>query len=61
MGVVYMAEDIKLNRTVALKLLPLELTSDSESKEHLLREAQAGSALNNGIQTIFYIKEDLRW
>lgn len=55
MGVVYKAEDTKLKRTAALKLLSLELSSDPESKEHLLREAQAGSARNNRIQTIFYI------
>ncbi len=44
MGVVYKAEDTKLERTVALKFLATHLVGDDEGRERFLREAKAAAA-----------------
>ncbi|MGD9489636.1 MAG: protein kinase [Calditrichaceae bacterium] len=58
MGIVYMAEDIKLGRKVALKFLPPELTRDEESKKRFIHEALAVSKLEHtNICSIYEINE----
>lgn len=47
MGEVYRAEDAKLGRTVAIKLLPVEFTKDAERVRRFEQEARSASALNH--------------
>jgi len=58
MGEVYLVEDTKLKRRVALKFLPAQLASDEEFKMRFKREAQAAAALNHpNIITIHEVAE----
>jgi eukaryotic-like serine/threonine-protein kinase len=58
MGEVYRARDPKLNRDVALKVLPAAAALDGERRERFQREAQAIAALNHpNIVTIYSVED----
>ena len=58
MGEVYVAEDTKLGRRVALKILPSEVAADAERRKRFEREAKAVAALNHpNIVTMFSVEE----
>ncbi len=58
MGEVYLAEDAKLDRKVALKFLPAQMSAQPDAKARFLQEARAASALNHpNVCTIYDIQE----
>jgi serine/threonine protein kinase/tetratricopeptide (TPR) repeat protein len=59
MGEVYRADDLKLRRPVAVKLVAPSVIADADARERLLREARAASVLNHPhIVTVHAIEED---
>jgi serine/threonine protein kinase len=58
MGIVLKAEDTKLKRVVALKLLPADLSRSLEARERFVREAQSAAALDHpNICTVYEVEE----
>ncbi len=58
MGVVYLAEDTRLKRNVAIKFLPEHIASDPEQKRRFETEAQAAASLNHPNITTIHAIED---
>ncbi len=59
MGIVYLAEDTKLKRKVAIKFLPRQITADDDDRRRFEIEAQAAASLNHlNITTIYAIEEE---
>jgi len=58
MGVVYLAEDLKLGRKVAIKFLPNYISINSEEHERFKIEAKAAAALNHTNITIIHAIEE---
>jgi serine/threonine protein kinase len=58
MGIVYLALDTRLDRSVAIKMLAPKYTSDPQQRERLRREAKAAARLSDpGIATVYSLEE----
>jgi serine/threonine-protein kinase len=59
MGIVYAADDVRLRRRVALKVLPVRVVADEARRKRFLREARSASAVQHpNVATIFDVGED---
>ena len=58
MGIVYRAEDEKLRRTVALKVLPDDFADDEQKRKHFFREARVAGSINHpNVATVYEVGE----
>jgi serine/threonine protein kinase/tetratricopeptide (TPR) repeat protein len=59
MGIVYRAEDLKLGRPVALKVLPPQVMGDEESRARFFREARAAAAVSHpNLATVYEVGDE---
>jgi serine/threonine protein kinase len=58
MGIVYAAQDVRLHRKVALKILPVALVANEERRRRFLREARSASAVQHAnVATVYDVGE----